>query len=111
MLHEAGEIALAAARLSWDIRPMIRHVHERWDGTGYPDRLEAAEIPLTARILDIADAFDELTATAHHGRCSPEQAIRIMARESGSRFDPELFRLFAKRILARQRHPVRIVAE
>ena len=48
-------------KLPWEIRPMIRHHHERWDGTGYPDRLVGDEIPLTARILAIANGFDELT--------------------------------------------------
>src|SRR4051812_48718163 len=50
-------------KLPWEVRPMIRHHQERWDGTGYPDRLVADEIPLTARILAIADGFDELTTS------------------------------------------------
>ena len=47
----------------WDIRPMVRHHHEHWDGGGYPDGLVGDDIPLSARILCLADVFDALTSS------------------------------------------------
>lgn len=54
---------LAAVEFPWDIKPIIRWHHEKADGTGYPDRLRGAEIPLSAQIIGIADVFDALTTT------------------------------------------------
>src|SRR5258708_22059453 len=55
-----GENIVAPLRSSADLRPMIRHHHERYDGTGYPDRLASEQIPLLARILSVCDAYDAL---------------------------------------------------
>jgi putative nucleotidyltransferase with HDIG domain len=54
---------LATADFPWDLKPIIRSHHERYDGTGYPDRLQGDEIPLGAQIVGILDAFDGLTTT------------------------------------------------
>ena len=103
MVHEAvDDKALEQLSMFSYIRPMLRHQHERWDGTGVPDGLAGAEIPLTARILCIADAFDSLTCCADRGGCPPDMAVRIMACESGKRFDPGLFELFVTRTLRRR---------
>lgn len=69
--------------------------HERWDGTGYPNRRQGNMIPLAARVAALADVFDALT----HRRCykeawSVEDALREMARLRGKHFDPELTDLF-----------------
>ena len=56
----AGEKMLAGIEFPWDVKPMIRHHHERWDGAGYPDRLAGEAIPLSARILCLADVWDAL---------------------------------------------------
>jgi putative nucleotidyltransferase with HDIG domain len=80
----------------WDIAPMVRSHHEHWDGTGYPDRLAGDQIPLSARILCIADVFDALTSTRSYRPALPvDEALRIMDRDAGRLFDPELFALFA----------------
>jgi putative two-component system response regulator len=75
--------------------PIIRHHHERWDGTGYPDGLRGEAIPLGARIVGLVDAFDAII----HDR--PYRVARDIAgaidelqREAGAQFDPELVRLF-----------------
>jgi putative nucleotidyltransferase with HDIG domain len=89
-----GDEMLAPVEFPWDIRPMVRSHHERWDGRGYPDRLVAEDIPYSARILRIADVFDALTTARSYRRpLSPDEAMTIMVEDEGS-FDPELFGLF-----------------
>jgi putative nucleotidyltransferase with HDIG domain len=89
-----GDEMLAPVEFPWDIRPMVRSHHERWDGRGYPDRLAAEDIPYSARILRIADVFDALTTARSYRRpLSPDEAMEIMVNDEGS-FDPELFELF-----------------
>jgi diguanylate cyclase (GGDEF)-like protein/putative nucleotidyltransferase with HDIG domain len=91
----AGAELLADIDFPWDIRPMVRHHHERWDGTGYPDRLAGEQIPLAARILCIADVYDALTTDrGYRGAHSRENALLIMTAESGTTFDPSLFAQF-----------------
>lgn len=62
---------------------MIRHHHERTDGSGYPDGLSGEEIPLQARILQIADVYDALIKDRpYRGALSPEQALETLRREA-----------------------------
>jgi putative nucleotidyltransferase with HDIG domain len=90
----AGDEILSSIEFPWDIRPMVRSHHERWDGTGYPDRLAGEEIPLTARILRIADVYDALTTTrSYRSTLSPERAFEMMEEDAGS-FDPDIFAIF-----------------
>jgi response regulator RpfG family c-di-GMP phosphodiesterase len=73
----------------------VRHHHERWDGGGYPDRLHGAGIPLAARIIALADAYDAMTsARPHREALSPEAACAELERGAGSQFDPELTKEF-----------------
>jgi putative nucleotidyltransferase with HDIG domain len=89
-----GDEMLAPVEFPWDIRPMVRSHHERWDGRGYPDGLAAQAIPRSARILRLADVFDALTtARSYRAPLTPEQALGIMRDDQGS-FDPELFQIF-----------------
>src|SRR4029079_11060503 len=69
------------------------HHHERWDGTGYPDALCGEEIPLGARIIFVADAYDAMTSDrVYRGRLSDDEAVarlaRCSGRRGGARFDP-----------------------
>ena len=69
--------------------------HERWDGTGYPRGLKGSEIPLSARIMAIADVYDALTSERCYKKAfSVEEAIRIIKEESGTHFDPKLVEVF-----------------
>jgi putative nucleotidyltransferase with HDIG domain len=89
-----GDEMLAPVEFPWDIRPMVRSHHERWDGRGYPDGLTGEDIPTAARILRIADVFDALTtARSYRRRLTPDEALEIMEDDVGS-FDPDLFALF-----------------
>jgi putative nucleotidyltransferase with HDIG domain len=91
----AGDEIVADLSFPWDIRPIVRSHHERWDGTGYPDRLSGEQIPLTARIICVADVFDALTtARSYRPALSRQEALRIMERDAGKIFDPELFNTF-----------------
>ena len=78
--------------------PVVRHHHERWDGTGYPDGLRGAQIPLLARVLQIADIYDALT----NSRCykpafSPKEAIAIIEDETARGWrDPEIVTRFLR---------------
>lgn len=83
------------------VLPIIRNHHERWDGSGYPDGLRGEEIPLLARILQVADIYDALTtARSYKPAFSHEDAIQIMLDEVGRGWrDPELVPLFAELIL------------
>jgi len=89
-----GDEMLASIEFPWDIRPMVRSHHERWDGNGYPDRLIGPAIPYAARILHIVDVFDALTTTrSYREPLSADDAFVLMASDQGS-FDPDLFELF-----------------
>jgi response regulator RpfG family c-di-GMP phosphodiesterase len=73
----------------------VRHHHERWDGGGYPDGLRGAEIPLAARIVALADAWDAMTAARPHREALSAEAARAeLERGAGSQFDPELTKEF-----------------
>ncbi|GAC1515740.1 MAG: hypothetical protein NVS1B4_07470 [Gemmatimonadaceae bacterium] len=97
----AGERLMAGVDFPWDVRPMIRSHHERWDGRGYPDGLWGEEIPLAARLLCIADVYDALTtARPYRMAFTPEDALALMRSESGSGFDPHLFATFETLALA-----------
>lgn len=78
-----------------DVIPLVRHHHENWDGSGYPDQLAGEQIPLGARILSIADSFDAMTSPHRYGKfLSPEEAMEELHECSGTRYDPQLIRLF-----------------
>jgi HD-GYP domain-containing protein (c-di-GMP phosphodiesterase class II) len=79
-------------------RPSVLHHHERWDGTGYPHRLEGDSIPLEARVLGVADAFDAMTSVRpYRSALSVESALAELERCAGSQFDPWLAYTFVDR--------------
>ena len=79
--------------------PAILHHHEHHDGSGYPSGLEGSSIPLEARILAIADAYDAITSPRpYHERFSPPQALNELKRCAGTQFDPKLVDVFCKTI-------------
>lgn len=81
MLHFASQIA--------------RHHHERWDGTGYPDRLQGEDIPLAARLMAVADVYDALRSRRpYKAPFSHQEAVRLILSERGKHFDPALVDAF-----------------
>jgi hypothetical protein len=78
-----------------DIAAIIRHHHERLDGSGYPDGLRGKEIPLGARIVAVVDTFDAITSSRPYRRArSQRTALRIMRDEAGTRLDAEVVTAF-----------------
>lgn len=84
-----------------EVRPMVRNHHEHWAGTGYPDRLMGEEIPLSARIVTIADVFDALTSPrSFRSAYSRDEALGVMRRDSARIFDRQLFNVFEEMVRA-----------
>ena len=78
-----GDKLCSELRLLEDVRPIVRHHHERPDGTGYPDRLKGEDIPLLARILSVVDVYDALTTErSYKPALSPGHAIRELRQEA-----------------------------
>jgi putative two-component system response regulator len=94
---ERGERICSSMRSLAPVLPIIRHHHERWDGTGYPDGLKGEQIPLLARILQLADIYDALTTSRPYKRTlTSEEALAIIHSETEKGWrDPELVERFA----------------
>jgi putative nucleotidyltransferase with HDIG domain len=92
---EIGESIVSELGLSPEERAIIRHHHERWDGGGYPDGLSGHEIPLLARIVMVADAFDAMTSKrAYRAAMSKSAALDELERNGGCQFDREVVSAF-----------------
>ena len=76
-----GEQILAPIEFLASVRPLVRHGHERWDGTGYPDRLTGDAIPLGSRVIFVCDAFDAMTSNRPYRRAMPREARAVMTDE------------------------------
>jgi diguanylate cyclase (GGDEF)-like protein/putative nucleotidyltransferase with HDIG domain len=86
---------LSNVEFPYEVVPIVKHHHEKYDGTGYPSRLKGEAIPFGARILTIVDCYDALThSRPHRPRYKRAQALELMRRESGQTFDPVLLDKF-----------------
>ena len=93
-----GAEILASVRFPYPVVPIVRHHHEKWDGSGYPDGLRTEQIPLGARILSAVDCFDALSSERHYRRAWPvEQSIAYLQQEAGRSFDPRIVEVMARR--------------
>jgi HD-GYP domain-containing protein (c-di-GMP phosphodiesterase class II) len=82
------------------ILPAVRNHHERWDGSGYPDKMISSAIPLTARIVAIADAFDAMATDRPYKKALPlEECEAVLRKTAGKMYDPDLIELFVSRHL------------
>jgi putative nucleotidyltransferase with HDIG domain len=92
-----AEIIGKVSRLSAEL-PIIRHHHEWYNGSGYPDRLIGDEIPPLARILHVADSFEAMTAARPYRMTplSPEQAVGELRKFAGIQFDPKVVDAFVR---------------
>lgn len=80
----------------------VRHHHERWDGTGYPDKIAEEEIPLGARILAVADSFDAMTSDRPYREgMQVDRALAIIAAGAGTQWDPKIVDAFLKVVQSR----------
>lgn len=90
-----GDQILGPIQFLHDVQEVVRHHHERYDGGGYPDGLTADEIPLSARIVCVADAFDAMTSDRpYRAALSREHAVEELERERGRQFDPAVVDAF-----------------
>jgi len=81
--------------------PIVRHHHEHWNGGGYPDGISGEAVPLGARILAVADAFDAITADRVYRKARPvSEALQVLIEESGRQFDPDVVDAMVKWVLA-----------
>jgi putative methionine-R-sulfoxide reductase with GAF domain len=89
-LHASvGADILSAIEFPYPVVPIVRHHHENWDGTGYPDGIKGTDIPIGARILSVVDCFDALTSDRpYRPRLSDADAIKILLERRGSMYDP-----------------------
>jgi putative nucleotidyltransferase with HDIG domain len=96
-----AQIIQGVARLAPEL-PIIRHHHEWYNGSGYPDRLIGDEIPLLARILHVADSFEAMTAARPYRMTplTPEQAIAELRKFAGIQFDPKVVDAFVQTVWA-----------
>jgi putative two-component system response regulator len=89
-----GERICAPLRFSHEVGPIIRHHHERWDGKGYSDSLSGEEIPLLARVISVADAFDAMSSDRPYRKALPlEETVCRLSDGAGTQWDPEIVRV------------------
>jgi putative nucleotidyltransferase with HDIG domain len=88
---ELGARIIGGISFLRSVSTIVRHHHERWDGTGYPDKLKGEQIPLGARIFAVADSFDAMTSDRPYRRAkSLDEARREIERCRGTQFDPQV---------------------
>ena len=90
-----GAEILSSIEFPYPVVPIVRHHHENWDGTGYPDKLKGEDIPIGARILAVVDCFDALTSDRpYRRRMTDEQALTILRERRGVMYDPAVVDIF-----------------
>jgi putative nucleotidyltransferase with HDIG domain len=105
-----GAEILAPVDFPFPVLPIVRHHHENWDGTGYPDGISATDIPIGARILSVVDCFDALTSDRpYRRRMTDEAALTILLERKGSMYDPlvvDTFSAVYREIMPREEEAV-----
>jgi len=92
-----GAEILSAIEFPYPVVPIVRHHHENWDGTGYPDSIRGEAIPIGARILSVVDCFDALTSDRpYRRRMTNEAAIAILLERRGTMYDPAIVDTFIR---------------
>ena len=94
---ELGERIIAPIQRLEDVRPIVRHCHEHWDGSGYPDRKRGGDIPLESRIILVCDAFHAMTTDRpYRKRLSSAEACRRLREGAGTQFDPAVVEVYLR---------------
>ena len=97
-LHASvGADILSAIDFPYPVVPIVRHHHENWNGTGYPDGIKGTDIPIGARILSVVDCFDALTSDRpYRPRLNDDEALAILLERRGSMYDPLVVDTFVR---------------
>ena len=96
---DRGAAILSPLEFLSEVVPMIRHHHEKYKGSGYPDRLKGEDISLGARIISVADAFEAMISERPYRRAlSQEEALKEIEAGLGDQFDPQIGKLFISAI-------------
>src|SRR5258707_1365484 len=100
MIHPVvGADILSNVEFPYEVVPIVKHHHEKWDGKGYPGGLKGEEIPFGARILTVVDCYEALTTNRpHRPRYSRDDALELMRGEAGRTFDPAILEVFLANI-------------
>jgi len=94
-----GADILSSIEFPYPVIPIVRHHHENWDGSGYPDGLRGTTIPLGARILSVVDCFDALTSDRpYRPKLSSAEALEVVLARRGTMYDPVVVDTFAANI-------------
>jgi putative nucleotidyltransferase with HDIG domain len=107
-----GAEILARVQFPYDVVPIVRAHHERWNGTGYPDGLKGEEIPIGARILSTVDCLDALASDRQYRRALPlDEAMAVVVSEAGKSYEPRIVRILQENYaewehLARSKGPL-----
>ena len=92
-----GAEILSSIEFPYPVVPIVRHHHENWDGTGYPDKILGPEIPIGARILSVVDCYDALTSDRpYRRRMTDEAAVAILMERRGTMYDPMVVDAFVR---------------
>jgi diguanylate cyclase (GGDEF)-like protein/putative nucleotidyltransferase with HDIG domain len=94
-----GASILEKVNFNYPVVPTVKYHHECWDGSGYPEGLKGNDIPLTARILSVADAYDTLRgARPYRPAVSREEARKFLINGAGTQFDPKIVDIFLRNL-------------
>jgi HD-GYP domain-containing protein (c-di-GMP phosphodiesterase class II) len=98
-----GALLASYFNLPAELRIRTQHHHERWDGRGYPHKLSGEDIPLMARVVQVADTYDAMVSTDRPYRkpLSVDEAVAELRREEGKQFDPRVIEAFLDTLPAR----------
>ncbi len=106
-----GERIVASADALAGVAKLVRSSHEQWDGTGYPDGLAGADIPLGARIILVCDAFDAMLADRPYSKALDiDSAVAELERCAGRQFDPAVVTAFGSVIRERWANPLTVTS-
>jgi len=98
-MHPVWGLQLVAdVEFPWDIKPIIRWHHEKYDGTGYPDRLHGDEFPLNAQIVGIVDVYDALTTTRSYRPAMPKETALAEITRCRNWWRPEVYDAFMRSV-------------
>lgn len=99
---ELGEKIIAPIDRLEEVRPIVRHCHERFDGAGYPDRLSGNDIPIESRIILVCDAYHAMTTDRPYRKRLPgEEALRRLREAAGTQFDPRVVEVCVRVLASR----------